>query len=176
MAYKDTQKRKEYEKRYRLEHREARRRSYLKWLEKNRESSLKYQQEYHKNYEQKYNLPYKRAYNKQKYQTDIEFRLKAILRSRLTKAIRDKKLGSHVKDLGCTVTELKFYLEGKFQDGMSWGNYGKWHIDHVIPISFFDLSDRKQFLEACYYTNLQPLWASENLKKGNKLKEIESLI
>jgi hypothetical protein len=54
---------------------------------------------------------------------------------------------------------------------MSWGNYGfrGWHIDHIIPLASFDLTDREQFLKACHHTNLQPMWAKENLSKGSKL-------
>ena len=78
------------------------------------------------------------------------------------------KNGSAVEDLGCSVPEFKDYIAGKFQIGMSWDNQGKWHLDHIKPLSAFDLNDRKQFLEACHYTNYQPLWASENLRKGAK--------
>ena len=49
---------------------------------------------------------------------------------------------------------------------MSWDNYGQWHIDHIKPLAEFDLTNRPQFLAACHYTNLQPLWASANHKKG----------
>lgn len=93
------------------------------------------------------------------------------LRQRLCKAIdRNSKNGSAVKDLGCTITEFKSYLESKFQTGMSWDNYGLygWHIDHIKPLSSFDLNDHKQVLEACHYTNLQPLWAKDNLSKHAK--------
>lgn len=107
-----------------------------------------------------------------KYKTDIKHKLRVLLRSRLNKALnRNYKSGSAVRDLGCTVEELKSYLESKFLPGMTWDNYGLygWHIDHIKPLASFDLSDRKQMLEACHYTNLQPLWANDNLSKNDKL-------
>lgn len=114
---------------------------------------------------------YTKAYQKQKTATDTNFRLAKSLRRRIGTAVKNiTKLGSAVKDLGCTVSELKAYLESKFKPGMNWTNYGHkgWHIDHIKPLSKFDLSDRAQFLQACHYTNLQPLWAVENISKGNK--------
>lgn len=110
-------------------------------------------------------------YRKERYDKDIQFRISTTLRSRLRRAIKDEfKIGSAIKDLGCSIIELKSYLESKFLSGMSWDNYGLegWHIDHVKPLSAFDLSDRKQMLEACHYTNLQPLWAKDNLSKSDK--------
>ena len=101
----------------------------------------------------------------------IKFRLSNILRSRLNKAIKGGyKAGSAVTDLGCSIPELKLYLESKFQEGMTWDNYGHktWHIDHILPLSKFDLSNREELLRACNYTNLQPLWAKDNLVKSNK--------
>ena len=101
----------------------------------------------------------------------IQFNLATRLRSRLYQALKkNKKVGSHIKDLGCTLSELQIHLEGQFKEGMNWGNHGVggWHIDHKKAIATFDLNDRKQFLEACHYLNLQPLWAKENLKKSNK--------
>jgi hypothetical protein len=112
------------------------------------------------------------SYEQRKTKDDIQFKIGKNLRRRLRDVLKIKtKSGSAVKDLGCTVDEFKSYLESKFQPGMTWNNYGYygWHIDHIKPLSSFDLSDRKQFLEACHYTNLQPLWASENLIKSNKL-------
>jgi hypothetical protein len=81
---------------------------------------------------------------------------------------RGTKTGSAVSDLGCSIEELKKYIETKFLEGMTWENYGKWHIDHIIPLSKFNLSDREELLKAVNYTNLQPLWAEDNMKKSNK--------
>jgi hypothetical protein len=136
-----------------------------RYRDKNKEKIKKYQQ----NNKQKLRN-YMKEYRKEKYDKDIQFRISTILRSRLGKAIKDEfKICSAIKDLGCSITELKSYLESKFLTGMSWDNYGLdgWHIDHIKPLSAFDLSDRKQILEACHYTNLQPLWAKDNLSKSD---------
>lgn len=109
------------------------------------------------------------ANKNRRYREDIQFRIKENLRTRLSKAIaRNTKSGSAIEDLGCSIEELRNYLESKFQPGMSWDNYGEWHIDHIRPLANFDLSNRDQFLEACNYTNLQPLWAIDNIRKSNK--------
>lgn len=81
------------------------------------------------------------------------------------------KSGSPVRDLGCSLEELKTHLEQQFQLGMTWENWSRtgWHIDHIQPLSSFDLTDREQFLKAAHYTNLQPLWAKDNLVKHNKI-------
>lgn len=99
------------------------------------------------------------------------------LRVRLIEAIKGNyKVGSAVNDLGCSIVELKERLEKMFYDRstgekMNWGNWSLagWHIDHIIPLSSFDLTDREQFLKAVNYTNLQPLWAEHNLAKNDKL-------
>ncbi len=104
--------------------------------------------------------------------TDTNYKLSFVLRARLRSAIKNgQKKGSAVKDLGCSITELKKYLESKFLEGMTWSNWGYkgWHIDHIKPVSSFDLSNRDEFLQAVHYTNLQPLWAKDNLLKGSKV-------
>lgn len=97
------------------------------------------------------------------------------LRSRVKQALRvwkKEKRGSSVRDLGCTMEEFIAYIETKFEAGMSWDNYGRdtWHLDHVRPLVSFNLEDPEQFKQAMHYTNLQPLWAEENLRKGSKLE------
>jgi hypothetical protein len=103
-------------------------------------------------------------------------KLKANLRIRTSKALRGRyKSGSAVKDLGCTGDELRLYLEAQFIEGMTWDNYGikvgHWSIDHIIPLSSVDLTNRDEFLKVSHYTNLQPMWHVDNLKKSNKFKE-----
>jgi hypothetical protein len=103
---------------------------------------------------------------------DIDFKLRKILRSRVYHAIKNnQKVGSAVSDLGCTIDYLRSYLESKFLLNMTWENYGfyGWHIDHIIPLDSFDLTNREEFLKACHYTNLQPLWRLDNILKSNKI-------
>jgi hypothetical protein len=70
--------------------------------------------------------------------------------------------------LGCSAEYLKEYLESQFFGGMSWANYGEWHIDHIRPCCSFDLTNREEQLKCFHYTNLQPLWAADNIRKGAK--------
>src|SRR5690606_37373312 len=99
---------------------------------------------------------------------DPRFKLIFNLRNRLRKALkgntRDK---GFLKLLGCDPDQLKLHLESKFQPGMSWDNYGEWHIDHIKPLANFDLTDKEELKKACNYSNLQPLWAADNLSKGS---------
>ena len=102
----------------------------------------------------------------------MQVRLAHNLRARLRDSLKNNyKSGSAVKNLGCSLKELKAYLESKFQEGMCWDNWNinGWHIDHIKPLSSFDLSNKDQLLKACHYTNLQPLWAKDNLIKGDKI-------
>jgi hypothetical protein len=110
-------------------------------------------------------------YKRQRRQFDICFKIAEDLRSRLNHAIRNCfKSGSAVSDLGCSIEELKVHLESKFKPSMTWENRGfnGWHIDHIRPLSSFNLSNRDELLLACNYKNLQPLWAKDNLSKGSK--------
>ena len=108
-------------------------------------------------------------YIKNRKQNDINFKLRVGLRIRLNKALKNNfKIGSAVRDLGCSIEQLKQHLESKFTQGMSWKNYGQWHIDHIIPLSKVNLTNREQFLKVNNYMNLQPLWAEDNIRKGNK--------
>lgn len=109
-------------------------------------------------------------YIKAKLKTDINFKLKHYLRTRLRGALKNNwKKGSAVRDLGCSIEKFKLWLEMNWQEGMSWDNQGDWHIDHIMPLASFNLQDRKELLKAVHFSNLQPLWAEDNLRKSDKI-------
>ena len=111
-----------------------------------------------------------RDYRKQKRNTNINFKLKCYLRTRLSIALKKNiKSESTMKLLGCHIDLLRLHLQSKFKPGMSFSNYGKWHIDHIIPCARFDLSKVSEQKICFNWKNLQPLWAEENLKKQDKL-------
>lgn len=98
------------------------------------------------------------------------YKLKCSLRCRTTNAFKSKRWckDNKLKDiLGCSYTDIKSYLESKFSEGMSWNNHGKWHIDHIIPLT--SASTKEELIKLCHYSNLQPLWAKDNIEKGCKL-------
>lgn len=103
------------------------------------------------------------------YKNNLDYKLRLILRTRLNMAIRNnQKVGSAVQDLGCSIGEFKLYIENQFEEDMSWENFGEWHLDHVIPLKDFDLTNRMEFLEACNWLNIRPLWARDNLARNKK--------
>jgi len=103
---------------------------------------------------------------------NIGYRVMDNLRSRLNSALKRRnlvKLETTIKLVGCPMPELIKYLENKFKPGMSWKNRKTWHIDHIIPCISFDLSKLEQQKKCFHYTNLQPLWPTENYRKGTKI-------
>lgn len=119
-------------------------------------------------------LEYKKHYVKSRSAYDVNFKILQKLRKRLNRYIKSKS--NTTKDLlGCSTNELRLYLEAKFynrKDGskMDWSNYNLkgWHIDHIVPLERFNLTDPEELKRACCHTNLQPLWAEDNLAKGDK--------
>lgn len=91
------------------------------------------------------------------------------IRTRIGQALKSGKKNKTHDLLGCSIDFLMGYLESKFEKEMNWKNYGQWHIDHIKPLSSFNLQDSEQQKIACHYSNLQPLWAKDNLKKGDRL-------
>jgi hypothetical protein len=83
------------------------------------------------------------------------------------KKLNISKTNKTFEIVGCTPEFLKEHLEKQFTDGMTWENRNKWHIDHIVPLSSAKTED--ELYKLCHYTNLQPLWAEENMKKSNKI-------
>ena len=121
--------------------------------------------EYRENYKSR-----KHEQRKERRKTDIIFSLTNNLRCRLAKYLKTLNITKKNKTfeiVGCTPIELKEHLEKQFVDGMNWENRGEWHIDHIIPLS--SAKTEEEVYKLCHYTNLQPLWAEENLLKSNKI-------
>jgi hypothetical protein len=103
---------------------------------------------------------------------DPAFKLLINMRNRLSQTIRHGYKSEATKELlGCTSDELKIHIENKFTEGMTWDKYGTngFHIDHILPCASFNLLDPDEQKKCFHYTNLQPLWAIDNLKKGSKI-------
>jgi hypothetical protein len=93
------------------------------------------------------------------------------LRIRRMIGSQGKGRGRSNKLIGCDADTLCLILEAQFLPGMTWENYGSaWHVDHIIPLAAYDLTDPAQQREAFHYTNLQPLWASANMAKSDTVE------
>lgn len=196
MPYKDKEKQKEYFKKYNFKRRNKQKIYMKKWFLKNIEKIKKYRKEYFllhekklKKYKKEYYLKNKFKYKKYmkkwvkknrkllnekrriKIKNNPKFKLSIILRNRILKALKGiKKNESTLKLLGVRdVKEVWNHLEKSFKPGMTLKNHGKWHIDHIIPCASFDLTKLSEQRKCFHYTNLQPLWASENLSKGDRI-------
>ena len=170
-----------YNKEYRKNNKDRIKELKIWYNEENKEKIQIQRQKYHiKNRDKR--LLYNKLYCKShrvsirkrmaKYRKDPYIRLVSNLRRRQRKEIIDKglsKIQRTLKLTGCTLGVLIKHLESKFQPGMTWKNYGKWHMDHIIPCAAFNLSDNKQQKKCFNYKNLQPLWANDNLSKGDKI-------
>jgi hypothetical protein len=108
---------------------------------------------------------------KRKWETDELFstkvRIRNLVRNTFRKSGYSKPSEGTEKILGCSFDELKSHLESKFVDGMNWENRGEWHIDHIIPLS--SANTKEELIGLSHYSNLQPLWAEDNMKKGDKI-------
>jgi hypothetical protein len=129
------------------------------WVGKNRD---KINKRYNKNSAQR---------RKSRMKKDKDWYFRCILSNQVRRYIIDKK-GKHTEDiLGETFDNVRLHIEKQFKDGMSWDNFGEWHIDHIIPLS--SGKNEEEIIKLNHYTNLQPLWAEENLAKGARLDWVE---
>ena len=110
-----------------------------------------------------------RRYQRKKRGEDPIYKLKGnlrgVVRRAITRAGYSKNTQTH-ELIGCSYDDLKLHLESKFTKGMSWDNMGDWHVDHILPLAA--ATTESEILKLCHYSNLQPLWARVNLRKGDK--------
>lgn len=113
---------------------------------------------------------YVRAYYKIYYKKNISQKIALIFRQRLWRLLKGRKVKFKMEELiGCSKKYLKKYIENKFKQNMTWNNHGKWHIDHIKPCVSFNLEYDNELKKCFHYTNLQPLWAKDNIIKGSKI-------
>lgn len=116
------------------------------------------------------------AYTRARYKADHLYAVSVNARNRINQAIYQSGYAKRSKTaeiLGCDYAALVAHLESQFKDGMTWENRGEWHIDHVIPLA--SAKTEEELLALCHYSNLQPLWAFENLSKGARIPDIHMM-
>ena len=159
--------RKAASKKWRQNNREKERASSRKYYQNNLEKRRAYDRKRGKRPEVKKR---KNAWQRERRKSDPQFKLAHNLRARLRMALKGKlKSASTMSLLGCSQKHVMEHLEKQFLPGMTWENQGKWHIDHMMPCASFDLSDPEQQRRCCHYTNLQPMWGTENISKGDNI-------
>ncbi len=139
------------------------------WKKANTDKVSGYKRAWDKRNRKYYRERYASLTQKQKLGTNIS----RLVRQYLNKNGKRNKCGRKWEQVvGYTIEDLRLHLESQFIDGMTWENYGKWHVDHIIPISFFvfDSIDDVEFKMCWRLENLQPLWAKDNLSKSYKLR------
>lgn len=111
-----------------------------------------------------------RDYFRNRYNNEVDFRMAVCLRQRLRDALsKTKKNDSMMSLIGCSLPELKSHLQKEFKPGMSWDNYAfAWHIDHILPCIMFNLTLFSEQEKCFHWSNLQPLWRKDNLRKSGK--------
>jgi hypothetical protein len=154
---------KDCEKSYKLENldkqRESKRNHYIKNIDLIKNRSKEYKKKHGKRMRDK-------LFSERPEQKVLHY-----LRSRLNHILKSEKKNTTSSLLGCTILEFKTHIEKQFEKGMSWDNYGLygWHIDHIIPCAMFNMFDENDLKQCFHYTNLQPLWAKDNILKSDKI-------
>jgi DNA-directed RNA polymerase subunit RPC12/RpoP len=164
----------EYDTKWQKANPEKKKISNARWRKNNPEKVSQWQ----KDNPEKQRAIVRKSINKRR-ANNLTLRLKHNIHSRMLSALRGRvKSDNTIKLLGCSIEHLRNHLEKQFTEGMTWSNYGLhgWHVDHIIPVSYFDLSDPEQQKRAWHYTNLRPMWAGDNIRKSNKIIEVQLIL
>jgi hypothetical protein len=152
---------------YKLINKEIIKKQSKEYYEKNKEKIKNYRENNKENARK-----YQNEYCIKRKKTDNIFRLSCAIRSNICGSFKRgtnqfRKDARTEKILGCTIEEFIIYISNKFEKGMSLDNYGKWHLDHIHPVSL--AKTEEEILRLNHYTNFQPLWAIDNIIKSNKI-------
>lgn len=167
---------KELNKEYRQSNKEIIKQYRKKYYQDNKEREKEYKKEWFQSNKEKVN-EYKKEYQRERRKTNPLFKMKCNLRRRTSMAFKNKGYSKNTKTqemLGVDWEIVKQHIERQFTKGMNWNNQGEWHIDHIIPLASASTSERLK--ELCHYTNLQPLWAEDNLSKSDKIIQQQTLL
>jgi hypothetical protein len=154
-------------KQYRLDNSDKRKENLKQWHLDNPEYRKKYNKQYGLKNKDKIN-----KYKKNRKLTNPLFKLSHSICSSIGISIKKQgysKTSRTHEILGCSYEDFKIHLENKFTKGMTWSNYGSWHLDHIYPVSL--ATDEEHLIKLNHYTNFQPLWAEDNIKKSNNIYE-----
>jgi hypothetical protein len=158
-----------YNKKYYSNNKNDIRLSQKEYYNANKEKIREQQNDYFKEYRIKNKIKIN-EYSRNRRRNNPLYKLKNILRTRIYYFLKSKKFIKNKNTeeiIGCSYINFKEYLELLFKDNMSWENHGEWHIDHIIPLD--SAENEEDIIKLCHYSNLQPLWANENLIKSNKI-------
>lgn len=161
------------DKKYREKNKEKITQKYKIWLLKNEEKVKIYYKNYVKNNIDKIRET-KRNYEKTRKNNDPIYKLISNFRTAIYQVLKENRVDknrSYFDVLEYSPEQLITHLENQFNKGMSWENYGEWHVDHKLPITYFNIKEMgdSEFMKCWSLDNLQPLWAKENIKKYNKI-------
>lgn len=165
-----------YQKEYRLKNKEKKAESDKKYYEANKEKIANYKRQHYLKNKEKIEK-YRNGWRNNKLKNDYLFKLIYYTSSLIRKTFKrngysKKSKAYHI--LGCTFEEFKEHLERQFKYGMSWDNQGEWHLDHIYPVSL--AKTEEELIRLNHYTNFQPLWAVDNIKKSNKIIEQQLIL
>lgn len=161
------------DKRYYEKNKNKRLKYFSEWQKENREHLNEYHKEWReKNIER--HRENKRNYERTRKAKDPIYKLISNFRTAIYQVLKEsnvEKNGHYFDILKYTPEELINHLEKQFKDGMTWDNYGDWHVDHIRPISVYDIKEigDEEFMNCWSLSNLQPMWGEENIRKSNKI-------
>jgi hypothetical protein len=161
------------DKKWREKNKDYTSKSHKKWSEKNRDHLNEYHQKWREKNIDKHR-EYKRKYEKHRKDTDPLYKLISNFRTAIYQVLKENRVDknqSYFDVLQYTPEQLIVHLEKQFTEGITWENYGEWHVDHKQPISSFNIQEMgdSEFMKCWSLENLQPMWGEENIRKSNKI-------